>query len=294
MYNIAALYRQAGLAESSYRRVNAVAAGELVGAAAAAGVRRVVHCSTVGVHGDIEQSAGRRRRAAPPGRRVPGHQGRRGAARTRGRGAHRHRADDREALRHLRARRPPPPEAVSGRGAAAIRRDRRRAYLLPSDVYRRSRRRLSPLWRGGCGGGTHLHPRGRRGEHAERARVPHRGRSRRAPAAGCICRSGRSGWPGPPARRSAVRSESSHRSTGAAWTSSRRAARSASTAPVASWASRRRLACERASGARSRGTRSGHGCESAIMVDEGPADQASAVGNAAGGGRRSRLRGRVA
>ncbi len=54
VYNIAAVYRQAGLAESSYRRVNAVAAGELVGAAAAAGVRRVVHCSTVGVHGDIE------------------------------------------------------------------------------------------------------------------------------------------------------------------------------------------------------------------------------------------------
>ena len=55
VYNIAALYRQAGLAESTYRRVNAVAVGDLVAAAAASGVRRVVHCSTVGVHGDIEQ-----------------------------------------------------------------------------------------------------------------------------------------------------------------------------------------------------------------------------------------------
>src|SRR4029079_14720155 len=37
-----------------YRAGNAAAAGQLVEAAAAAGVRRVVHCSTVGVHGDIE------------------------------------------------------------------------------------------------------------------------------------------------------------------------------------------------------------------------------------------------
>jgi dihydroflavonol-4-reductase len=55
VYNIASVYRQVGLAESIYRRVNALAVGDLVAAAAAAGVRRVVHCSTVGVHGDIEQ-----------------------------------------------------------------------------------------------------------------------------------------------------------------------------------------------------------------------------------------------
>jgi nucleoside-diphosphate-sugar epimerase len=54
VYNVAALYRQAGLPTDSYRRVNAEAAGALVRAAGAAGVRRVVHCSTVGVHGDIE------------------------------------------------------------------------------------------------------------------------------------------------------------------------------------------------------------------------------------------------
>jgi nucleoside-diphosphate-sugar epimerase len=54
IYNIAALYRQAGLPEGVYRQVNATAVGQLIEAAAAAGVRRVVHCSTVGVHGDIE------------------------------------------------------------------------------------------------------------------------------------------------------------------------------------------------------------------------------------------------
>lgn len=54
VYNIAALYRQVGLASSVYRQVNATAVGQLVEAAAGAGVRRVVHCSTVGVHGDVE------------------------------------------------------------------------------------------------------------------------------------------------------------------------------------------------------------------------------------------------
>ncbi len=54
VYNVAALYRQAGLPEATYRTVNAEAVGWLVEAAARAGARRVVHCSTVGVHGDIE------------------------------------------------------------------------------------------------------------------------------------------------------------------------------------------------------------------------------------------------
>jgi nucleoside-diphosphate-sugar epimerase len=55
IYHIAALYRQAGLAAGEYRAVNAEAPGTIVRAARAAGVRRVVHCSTVGVHGDIER-----------------------------------------------------------------------------------------------------------------------------------------------------------------------------------------------------------------------------------------------
>ncbi|HUF46356.1 MAG TPA: NAD-dependent epimerase/dehydratase family protein [Vicinamibacterales bacterium] len=54
VYNIAALYREAGLAADTYRAVNATAVGTIVRLASAAGVRRVVHCSTVGVHGDVE------------------------------------------------------------------------------------------------------------------------------------------------------------------------------------------------------------------------------------------------
>ena len=53
VYNIAALYRAAGLDDTLYRAVNATAVGTLIEAAGAAGVTRVVHCSTVGVHGDI-------------------------------------------------------------------------------------------------------------------------------------------------------------------------------------------------------------------------------------------------
>jgi dihydroflavonol-4-reductase len=54
VYHIAALYRQAGLAAGEYLRVNALAAADIVEAAAHAGAGRVVHCSTVGVHGDVE------------------------------------------------------------------------------------------------------------------------------------------------------------------------------------------------------------------------------------------------
>ncbi len=54
VYNIAAIYRQAGAPASAYRAVNADGVGALIRSAARAGVRRVVHCSTVGVHGDVE------------------------------------------------------------------------------------------------------------------------------------------------------------------------------------------------------------------------------------------------
>jgi dihydroflavonol-4-reductase len=53
VYNIAALYREAGLPDDTYFEVNARAVGALIGIAADAGVTRVVHCSTVGVHGDV-------------------------------------------------------------------------------------------------------------------------------------------------------------------------------------------------------------------------------------------------
>jgi nucleoside-diphosphate-sugar epimerase len=54
VYHVAAIYRQAGIPASEYRTVNVEAVEALVRAAAASGVRRVVHCSTVGVHGDVE------------------------------------------------------------------------------------------------------------------------------------------------------------------------------------------------------------------------------------------------
>mgnify|MGYP000869571459 CR=1 FL=1 len=54
VFHIAAVYRQAGLKDEVYQAVNADAVREIIEAAAANGVRRVVHCSTVGVHGDVE------------------------------------------------------------------------------------------------------------------------------------------------------------------------------------------------------------------------------------------------
>jgi nucleoside-diphosphate-sugar epimerase len=54
VYHIAAIYRQAGLREAEYRAVNAEAVRTVIEAAASGGARRVVHCSTVGVHGDVE------------------------------------------------------------------------------------------------------------------------------------------------------------------------------------------------------------------------------------------------
>lgn len=54
VYHIAAIYRQASLRDAEYRAVNADAVRTVIEAAARGGARRVVHCSTVGVHGDVE------------------------------------------------------------------------------------------------------------------------------------------------------------------------------------------------------------------------------------------------
>lgn len=54
VYHIAAIYRQAGLPDERYRAINAAAVRTVIDAAGRHGVRRVVHCSTVGVHGDVE------------------------------------------------------------------------------------------------------------------------------------------------------------------------------------------------------------------------------------------------
>jgi dihydroflavonol-4-reductase len=51
--HVAAVYRTAGHPDSYYREVNVAGTQRLLEAAARAGVRRFVHTSTVGVHGDI-------------------------------------------------------------------------------------------------------------------------------------------------------------------------------------------------------------------------------------------------
>jgi dihydroflavonol-4-reductase len=53
--HVAAVYRTAGHPDAYYREVNVGGTARLLEAAAAAGVRRFVHTSTVGVHGDVQQ-----------------------------------------------------------------------------------------------------------------------------------------------------------------------------------------------------------------------------------------------
>lgn len=54
VYHIAATYRTAGQPATAYREVNVDGTRRLLDAAEATGVRRVVHCSTGGVHGHIQ------------------------------------------------------------------------------------------------------------------------------------------------------------------------------------------------------------------------------------------------
>lgn len=53
VYHIAATYREAGQPDSAYRAINVDGTRNVLEAALAAGVTRVVHCSTGGVHGHI-------------------------------------------------------------------------------------------------------------------------------------------------------------------------------------------------------------------------------------------------
>jgi nucleoside-diphosphate-sugar epimerase len=55
VYHLAAVFRKAGVPDSEYRTVHVDATKQLVECSAAAGISRVVHCSTVGVHGDVGQ-----------------------------------------------------------------------------------------------------------------------------------------------------------------------------------------------------------------------------------------------
>ena len=53
VYHIAATYREAGQPDSAYRMINVQGTTNVVEAARAGGARRMVHCSTGGVHGHI-------------------------------------------------------------------------------------------------------------------------------------------------------------------------------------------------------------------------------------------------
>jgi dihydroflavonol-4-reductase len=53
VYHIAATYREAGQPDSAYRAINIDGTRNILDASKAAGVKRVVHCSTGGVHGHI-------------------------------------------------------------------------------------------------------------------------------------------------------------------------------------------------------------------------------------------------
>jgi dihydroflavonol-4-reductase len=53
VYHIAATYREAGQAPAAYQRINVDGTRHVIDAARNAGARRVVHCSTGGVHGHV-------------------------------------------------------------------------------------------------------------------------------------------------------------------------------------------------------------------------------------------------
>lgn len=53
VHHIAATYREAGQPESAYRAINVNGVRNILDGARAAGARRVVHCSTGGVHGHV-------------------------------------------------------------------------------------------------------------------------------------------------------------------------------------------------------------------------------------------------
>jgi nucleoside-diphosphate-sugar epimerase len=57
VYHLAAVFRRAGVPDSEYRSVHVDATRTLMEYSAAAGVQRFLHCSTVGVHGDVDRSA---------------------------------------------------------------------------------------------------------------------------------------------------------------------------------------------------------------------------------------------
>jgi nucleoside-diphosphate-sugar epimerase len=67
VYHIAATYREARQGAAAYTRVNVDGTRNVLAAARAAGARRVVHCSTGGVHGHIERPPANEEAPLAPG-----------------------------------------------------------------------------------------------------------------------------------------------------------------------------------------------------------------------------------
>ena len=67
VFHIAALFRQQGVETNMFRKVNVESVEHLVTASIASGVKRFIHCSTVGVHGHITNSPANEEAPFSPG-----------------------------------------------------------------------------------------------------------------------------------------------------------------------------------------------------------------------------------
>ncbi len=67
VFHVAAIFREASHRESEYMAVNAEAPRVIVELASRAGVERVMHCSTIGVHGDVGDQPGDENAPYAPG-----------------------------------------------------------------------------------------------------------------------------------------------------------------------------------------------------------------------------------
>ncbi len=177
VYNIAALYREAGLPGRGISRRQRRGRRPDRRAREAAGARRVVHCSTVGVHGDVEHPPANEDAPLRPGdvyqeTKLEGEQ-----LGARGRRARRHGARHRAAVGHLRPGRSAPVQA--------LRRHRARRFVMlgsGTNFYHLTYiddlcDGLPPVRDGAGRGRTHVHPRRRGGDDAaELVRIDRGGR----------------------------------------------------------------------------------------------------------------------
>ena len=160
VYHIAATYREAGQPDSAYRAINVDGTRNVLEAAQAAGVTRVVHCSTGGVHGHIANPPANEDAPFNPG---DVYQETKLAAETLAR-----EFGTRTGLDVVVARpigiygpgRPPLPDDVSRPGARTVSDDRQRPAVLSPDLHRRPGRRLSVVRHGAGGERPHLYPGG--------------------------------------------------------------------------------------------------------------------------------------